>query len=83
MALILRRASASSRSSGEWQHDDYDVVTDGEVVGRIMYAGKSSPSGRPWFWGLAYGQYKDRIPAHGYEPTRAEGIAKSWRREES
>jgi hypothetical protein len=34
----------------------------------------------------AYGQYKDRTPAHGYEETReaaTAAFAKSWRREES
>jgi hypothetical protein len=34
--LILNRASAS-RPSGEWRDDDYDVLCDGEVVGRIMH----------------------------------------------
>jgi hypothetical protein len=36
-SLILSRASAS-RSSGEWSDDDYDVLADGVVVGRIMKA---------------------------------------------
>jgi hypothetical protein len=35
--LMLKRAS-SSRSSGEWSDDDYDVLADGMVVGRIMKA---------------------------------------------
>lgn len=35
--LILKRASAS-RPSGEWNDDDYDVLTDGVVVGRIFNA---------------------------------------------
>jgi hypothetical protein len=33
--LILKRASAS-RPSGEWNDDDFDVLADGVVVGRIM-----------------------------------------------
>jgi hypothetical protein len=33
--LILKRASAF-RLSGEWSDDDYDVLADGVVVGRIM-----------------------------------------------
>ncbi|MBV8110744.1 MAG: hypothetical protein JO012_13385 [Hyphomicrobiales bacterium] len=33
--LILKRAS-TSRSSGEWNDDDFDVLADGVVVGRIM-----------------------------------------------
>jgi hypothetical protein len=32
--LILKRASAS-RPSGEWNDDDFDVLADGLVVGRI------------------------------------------------
>ena len=34
-SLVLRRASAS-RLSGEWSDDDFDVLCDGVVVGRIM-----------------------------------------------
>jgi hypothetical protein len=33
--LTLKRASAS-RPSGEWHDDDFDVLADGVVVGRIM-----------------------------------------------
>jgi hypothetical protein len=33
--LILKRASAS-RPSGEWNDDDYDVLAEGAVVGRIF-----------------------------------------------
>jgi hypothetical protein len=33
--LILKRASAS-RPSGKWNDDDYDVLADGAVVGRIF-----------------------------------------------
>jgi hypothetical protein len=36
-ALILKRASAS-RISDEWNDDDFDVLADGVVVGRIMKA---------------------------------------------
>jgi hypothetical protein len=40
-SLILKRASASRRS-GEWSDDDYDVLADGVVVGRIMKAAAKS-----------------------------------------
>jgi hypothetical protein len=33
--LILKRANAS-RPSGHWSEDHYDVLSEGEVVGRIM-----------------------------------------------
>jgi hypothetical protein len=44
--LILKRASVS-RPSGEWNDDDYDVLSDGKVVGRILNAA-ASPVGTPW-----------------------------------
>jgi hypothetical protein len=48
IGLILKRASAS-RVSGEWSEDDYDVLCDGAVVGRIMKAA-AAPVGTPWLW---------------------------------
>ena len=80
--LVLKRASAS-RPSGEWSDDDYDILTDGIVVGRIMKAA-AAPEGSPWLWTLAFGHHEDRTPTHGYEPTREAAMAafaKSWRRE--
>ena len=32
--LILKRGKLT-RSSGQWQDEDYDVLADGKVVGRI------------------------------------------------
>jgi hypothetical protein len=80
--LTLKRASAS-RLSGEWSEDDYDVLADGVVVGRIMKAA-AAPVDAPWLWTLAYGYHEDRTPLHGYAPTREDAMvafAKSWRRE--
>ena len=37
-ALSLKRASASRRS-GQWQHEDFDVLADGKVVGRTLKSG--------------------------------------------
>src|SRR5437763_15965940 len=45
--LILKHASAS-RPSGQRSQDDYDVLADGIVVGRIMRA-IAAPVGSPWF----------------------------------
>ncbi len=80
--LILKRASAS-RPSGEWKDDDFDVLADGFVVGRIFNAA-AAPVGTPWMWTLIYSHHEDRSPTHGYEPTREAAMAafaKSWRRE--
>jgi hypothetical protein len=82
-SLILKRASANRSSGGEWNDDDFDVLADGVVVGRIFKA-NASPVGSPWMWTLAFGHHEDRSPTHGYEPTREAAMAafaKSWRRE--
>jgi hypothetical protein len=54
--LILKRASAS-RPSGEWNDDDFDVLADGVVVGRIFKV-HAAPEGTPWMWALAFGHHK-------------------------
>ena len=80
--LILKRASAS-RSSGEWNNDDFDVLANGEVVGRIFKA-NAAPVGSPWMWTLAFGNHEDQMPTHGYAESREAAMAafaKSWRRE--
>ena len=66
--LVLKRASAS-RSSGEWNDDDFDVLCGDAVVGRIMKV-NAAPVGSPWMWTLAFGHHEDRKPTQGCEPTR-------------
>ena len=44
--MILKSASAS-RSSGEWNNDDFDALADGVVVGRIMKAA-AKPANASW-----------------------------------
>ena len=82
-SLILKRASAS-RPSGEWNDDDFDVLADGVVVGRIMKAA-AKPADASWLWTPAYGYHEDRTPTHGYEADTRGGDGcrsrKSWRRE--
>jgi hypothetical protein len=80
--LVLKHASAS-RSFGDWNDDDYDVLADGVAVGRIFKV-HAAPIGTPWMWTLLYGYHEDRTPTHGYEPTREGAMAafaKSRRRE--
>jgi hypothetical protein len=77
--LILKSANAS-RSSSERSDDDYDMLADGIVVGRIMKAA-AAPVGTPWLWTLASPLPRDRTPTHGYESTREAAMAafaKSW-----
>ena len=80
--LILKRA-AHSCASGEWNDDDFDMLADGAVVGRIFKA-NASPVGASWMWTLAFWHHEDRSPTHGYAATREAAMvafAKSWRRE--
>jgi hypothetical protein len=51
--LILKRASLS-RPSGEGDDDDFNVLADGVVVGRIFNS-NAGPVGSPWMWTLAFG----------------------------
>ena len=78
-SLLLKRA-ASSRLSGEWSEDDYDVLCEGADVGRI-FKPDAAPAGMPWMWTMLFDY---RWPTHGYEPTREAVMAaftKSWRRD--
>jgi hypothetical protein len=71
------------RTTRRWKDDDYDVLSDGKVVGRIFKAA-ASPVGAEWMWTLAFGYHEDRTPTHGYEADREaamKAFAKSWRRE--
>jgi hypothetical protein len=60
--LILKRAS-SSRPSGEWNEDDFDVMADGVGVGRIFKA-NVSPVGASWMWTLDFWHHEGRSLRH-------------------
>ena len=80
--LILKRALLS-RPSGQWNEEDYDVLANDEVVGRIFNA-NAAPVGSPWMWTLDFEHHEDRTPTHGYAESREAAMAafaKSWRRE--
>jgi len=72
-----------SRSSGEWNDDDFDVLADGVVVGRIYAdASASTPPELRWFWSIL--EVIPDIKTHGHAATREAAMAafaKSWRRE--
>src|SRR4051812_15642248 len=77
--LTLKGAPAS-RPSGDWSDDDFDVLANGEIVGRIFKADVSIA--RPWMWTLDIGQHEHGSPTQGYAATREAAIAalaKSWR----
>jgi hypothetical protein len=70
--LILKRASAS-RSSGEWNDDDFGVLATG--VGRIFKAA-ASPVGTPWMWTILVIEDRENyMLTHGYAASREEAMA--------
>jgi hypothetical protein len=74
--LILKRASAS-RPSGEWDDDDYGVLADGVVVGRIMKAAavpakRSYPDERCQRGSRTLGQISTLCGNEGVDRGRAE-----------
>jgi hypothetical protein len=72
--LILKRDPVGQNP------DDYDVLEDGVIVGRIFFLDAVGVHGR-WMW--ASGHHEDRSPTQGYEPTREAAMlafARSWHR---
>src|SRR5262249_21241426 len=77
--LILKRGDPSRR-----RDDDYDVLENGVVVGRIFKVPAAAPEGRPWMWASGHSAATVKRAAYGYEQTREAAMgafAKSWRRE--
>ena len=74
--LILKRAPVGDNP------EDYSVLENGVVVGRIFTV-PTAPPGRPWMWASGHNGDIKRA-AYGYEPTREAAMgafAKSWRAE--
>ena len=74
-SLILKRAPVVSNP------EDYSVLEDGVVVGRIFKAPVAPPD-RPWLWASGHSAATIKRAAHGNEPTREAAMAafaKSWR----
>jgi hypothetical protein len=65
--LILKRGDPSRR-----RDDDYDVLEDGKVVGRIFHLDAAAPEGRPWMWASGHGGHIERA-AHGYAALASGG----------
>jgi hypothetical protein len=81
LPLILKRASAS-RSFGHWQDEDYDVLADGKVVGRIL---RENTSGPPELRSESITSLWPATPGvpNGTPATREEAMAKfraAWER---
>jgi hypothetical protein len=80
LPLQPRRVKAMRCPSGDWSADDFDVATDGAVVGHIFKA-NAAPVGSPWMWTLIFPHQEGRSPTHGYEATRDAAMAAANRRQ--
>ena len=73
-SLVLKRGDPSRR-----REDDYDVLENGVVAGRIFHLDAAAPEGRPWMWASDHGGHHIERAAHGYEATAMAAFAKNWR----
>lgn len=66
-----------------WSADDYDVVCEEELIGRIFRPRLNVPEDRPWMWTMAGAVLSEFVCSHGFEATRDEAraaIAEHWRK---
>jgi hypothetical protein len=76
LPLTLKRASAS-RPDGQWSDEDYDVIADGKVGGRIYEnASVSAPPDMRWFWSVTSIWPATPGVTNGTAATRVEALAK-------
>jgi hypothetical protein len=66
--LILKRAPIG------WNQDDYDVLEDGVIVGRIFKV-PIAPQDQPWMWASGHNGESFARAAHGYAATRESAMA--------
>jgi hypothetical protein len=73
-SLTLKRAKLS-RSSGQWQDEDYDVLADGKPVGRILQENTSGPPELRWVWSILVTPATPGV-TNGTAATREQAMAK-------
>jgi hypothetical protein len=75
-SLILKCAF-TSRSSGQWSDEDYDVIADGKPLGRIYEdAHLSTPPDMRWVWSVTAIVPATRGVTNGTAATLDEAKAK-------
>src|SRR5262249_26435627 len=76
---ILKRAKFS-RPSGHWTDEDYDVLADGQAVGRIYKkGGVGTPRDMRWFWTITVIVPAVKNLTNGHAVTLQEAMATTTR----
>ena len=70
MAYLMLKRASTSRPSGDWNDDDFDVLADGAVFGRIFKV-HAAPVGSPWMGSPSDG-VGSRWRSLGFAPLPAE-----------
>jgi hypothetical protein len=74
--LTLKRAKLS-RPSGQWMDEDYDVLADGKVIGRIFEEGsRFGPPELRWTWSITCIVPATPGVTNGTAATREEAMVK-------
>ena len=55
----------------------YEVIADGEIVGRIALFSSLRDHSRSWVWSIDLAFYKRHDRAHGFEATREAALQAS------
>ena len=71
-SLILK--PTGSHYGREWSGDDFVVLLDREVVGRIMLH-PQAPKEQPWFWTITSLEMPPSVYNRGYSATREQAMA--------
>jgi hypothetical protein len=67
-------------SSGQWKDEDYDVLADGKVVGRILESGSEfEPAELRWTWSITSIWPAKRGVTNGYASGEGHLADMTWR----
>lgn len=73
MPRLLLKKTSDHYGDPSWSGDDYVVLRDGAVIGRIMKA-PQGPELLPWFWSITDLDCSPSVHNRGFAATREEAM---------